>query len=353
MWFPRRRRILAASFLLISVGCAQAPQQSALDHVQWMKFEDKNELAFTNQKAFTMDVPRGWPVDGGMARVSALQVGPYVRMLAPDGAAYLVIGNADTPSYMVPNKTRPRVGEKYHPNDTGQVTEVEPYTAGAAYAEKMGPKVLGEACPGLKFMGVKERPDMRDKQLRQYGGNVPESNLGDHSARLDAGEANWTCQHGGKPAEAHFVAVTRKSSAMCTFVDCIVSWGVDGVYGYIAPPGKSAAAEQAILHMIDSIQYNPAWAQIQRGLTAAEVGKMNQHWQQMEQTIAHIQQRQDAFQRNFQAMDDVITNIHEYHDSQGNPYWLDNNKTQWQCATKLLGTTRDISPAPGCERLSR
>ena len=61
-----------ASLLLASAALAQ--QQAALDRIQWTKFEDQNELAITNQKAFTMDVPRGWPVDGGMARLSALQV---------------------------------------------------------------------------------------------------------------------------------------------------------------------------------------------------------------------------------------------------------------------------------------
>lgn len=194
MQFAKLCQILAATALVASLVLAQTSQQPALDHIQWVKFEDRNELAFTNQKAFTMDVPRGWPVDGGMARLSALQVGPYVRMLATDGSVYLVIGNADTPFYMIPNKTRPRVGEKYRPNDTGQVTEVEPYIAGARYAEQIGPKVLGDACLGFKFTAIKERPDVRDKQLQLYGGRLPDSNLGDHSARLDAGEATWSCE---------------------------------------------------------------------------------------------------------------------------------------------------------------
>ena len=78
----RIHREVLATLLLSSAGLAQ---QYSLDRIQWVKFEDRNELAVTNQKAFTMDVPRGWPVDGGMARLSALQVTPYVRMLASDG----------------------------------------------------------------------------------------------------------------------------------------------------------------------------------------------------------------------------------------------------------------------------
>jgi hypothetical protein len=300
-----------------------------------------------------MDVPRGWPVDGGMARQSALQVSPYVRMLAPDGTSYVVIGDPRTPSYLVPNKSRSRVGESFRPNDTGQVTEVEPYTTGSRFAQLTGPKLFGDACPDLKFSETRDRPDIRDEQVRQYGGQVPDANMGDHSAREDAGEAIWSCQHGGKPAEAHLVVVTHKGSAMCTFVDCITSWSVDGVFGYIVPSGKAAAAEQAILHMIHSIAYNPAWVQVQRNLTAAEVGQINRNWQQMEQTIAHIQRRQAAFQQNFQAMDDTISGIHEYHDAQGTPYWLDNSKTQWQCGAKLVGTTNDLAPGADCTRLAR
>ncbi|HEY1756757.1 MAG TPA: hypothetical protein VGG72_15385 [Bryobacteraceae bacterium] len=347
----RSYRVMIASSLLL--GCAAVAQQSALERIQWIKFEDRNELALTNQKAFTMDVPRGWLVDGGMARLSALQVSPYVRMLAPDGGSYLVIGNPDTPSYVAPNKSHPRPGESYRPNGTGQVDEVEAYTAGSRYAQQIGPKLLGEACSGLTFASAKDRPDIREQQIKLFGGQIPDANMGDHSAREDAGEAVWTCQHGNKPAEAHLVVVTHKGSAMCTFVDCITSWGVDGMFGYIVPAGKAAGAEQAIQHMIASIAYNPAWLQVQRNLTAAEVAKMNQNWQQMQQTIAHIQRRQAAFQQNFQAMDDTISGYHEYHDSEGTPYLLDNTKNQWKCASKIVGTTNALSPGVGCSMLSR
>lgn len=230
---------------------------------------------------------------------------------------------------------------------------VEPYLAGTRYAQQLGPKLLGDACSGSKLVATKDRPDIRDQQIRQYGGQIPDANMGDRSAREDAGEAIWTCQHRGKPAEAHFVVVTHKSSAMCTFVDCIASWGVDGMFGYVAPSGKTTEAEQAILHMINSITYNPAWLQVQRNLTAAEVGKINSNWQQMEQTIAHIQRRQAAFQQNFQAMDDVVSGIHEYHDSEGTPFWLDNSKSQWKCGPKIVGTSSDLSPGADCSRLSR
>ena len=253
----------------------------------------------------------------------------------------------------MPNKSRPRPGETFRPNNTGQLTEVEPYTPGIRYAQQLGPKLLGSACSGFGFVAGKDRPDIRDLQVRQYGGQVPDANMGDHSAREDAGEATWSCQHGNKPAEAHLVAVTRKSSAMCTFVDCIASWSVDGLFGYIVPAGKGAEAEQAILHMISSIAYNSAWLQAQRGLTASEVAKINRNWQQMEQTIAHIQRRQAAFQQNFQAMDDTVSGIHEYHDSEGTPFWLDNSKSQWKCGPKIVATVNDLSPGPGCSRLSR
>jgi hypothetical protein len=346
----RIHRAIIAALLLSAVGSAQ---QSALDRIEWIKFEDRNELAVTNQKAFTMDVPRGWPVDGGMARLSALQVAPYLRLLATDGTSYLVIGNPDTPSYLVPNKSHPRAGETFRPNNTGQLTQVEPYTTGTRYAQQVGPKLLGSASDDLRAAAGKDRPDIRDQQIRQYGGQVPDANMGDHSAREDAGEATWICRHGDKPAEAHLVVVTHKGSAMCTFVDCITSWSVDGLFGYIVPAGKGAEAEQAILHMISSIAYNPAWVQAQRNLTAAEVGKINRNWQQMEQTIAHIQRRQAAFQENFQAMDDTVSGIHEYHDSEGTPFWLDNTKNQWKCGPKIVGTASDLSPGVGCSRLSR
>ena len=52
-------------------------------------------------------------------------------------------------------------------------------------------------------------------------------------------------------------------------------------------------------------------------------------------------------------MDDTVSGIHEYHDSEGTPFWLDDSKNQWKCGPKIVGTARDLSPAPGCSRLSR
>ena len=239
----RIHREVLATLLLSSAGLAQ---QYALDRIQWVKFEDRNELAVTNQKAFTMDVPRGWPVDGGMARLSALPGIPYLRMLASDGTSYIA-GLKTRIRHHTQCRTN-RIRKRAKPFVRITLAKADCRSNRTRRASVMPgnifgpPKLFGDsACSGLRFIAGKDRPDIRDLQIRQYGGQVPDANMGDHSARggEDAGEATWTCQHGNKPAgSASWFVVTHKSSAMCTFVDCITSGSVDGLFGYIVPAGK-------------------------------------------------------------------------------------------------------------------
>ena len=65
---------------LSSLGSAVCSRTHPMDEVRGSK-----RAARTNQSAFTLDVPHGWLVDGGLARLSALQGTAYMRMLAPDG----------------------------------------------------------------------------------------------------------------------------------------------------------------------------------------------------------------------------------------------------------------------------
>lgn len=61
--------------------------------VEWTKFRDPVE------GAFTLEVPAGWQVVGGIKRRSVNQPHPIVGMLSPDGLTKIVMGDPAAIAY--------------------------------------------------------------------------------------------------------------------------------------------------------------------------------------------------------------------------------------------------------------
>jgi hypothetical protein len=51
------------------------------------------------EHAFTIELPAGWAVDGGVRRVSDVYVPYWVRAVAPNGAIEIFFGDPDVPMF--------------------------------------------------------------------------------------------------------------------------------------------------------------------------------------------------------------------------------------------------------------
>ena len=101
-----RQGLTPLVILLIATGCGNqssthgkavadgGPQQSNM----WQRYEDPLE------KAFTLDVPSGWTIKGGMFRLGYSDHRAMVDMTSPDGKINIRLGDLAIPTYFLPNQ---------------------------------------------------------------------------------------------------------------------------------------------------------------------------------------------------------------------------------------------------------
>src|ERR1700685_3498114 len=75
-------------------------------NLSWVKFTDPLE------QAFTLEVPQGWTVKGGMFRLGYSDHRQMVDMTSPDGKINIRVGDLSIPPYFVPNQLH-HEGEVY------------------------------------------------------------------------------------------------------------------------------------------------------------------------------------------------------------------------------------------------
>src|SRR5580704_8341671 len=91
--------------VLFVVGWRESSTRAS-ENVAWVKFTDPLE------QAFTLEVPQGWTVKGGMFRLGYSDHREMVDMTSPDGKINIRIGDLSIPVYFLPNQSH-REGEVY------------------------------------------------------------------------------------------------------------------------------------------------------------------------------------------------------------------------------------------------
>ena len=83
--------------------------------------------------------------------------------------------------------------------------------------------------------------------------------------RLSAGEAAFTCQKSGRAMQGYYFAATLYT-AVAGMQGGI--WHVEYLFGFLAPEGKAATAQEVMGHILQTVQINPQWMAMQQGITA-------------------------------------------------------------------------------------
>lgn len=180
-----RHRFACFSAVLALGGFAASVQSQTLpptpgsagmnpgDNVIWTTFSDPNE------SAFTIDVPSGWKVEGGMVRRSALDVSAFLRALSPDGSAMILMGDPGPAVFRLPGYLAGPAARAYVP--------------GQKFAQQYAQTTLPSLCTSPKLVSGANRQDIATGPFAQA---VPGS-------RYDAGEVNFSCTHNGQPTGAY------------------------------------------------------------------------------------------------------------------------------------------------------
>ena len=321
---PRHRLGCVAGGLLLSAMGAAA-DNSAL---QWTAYSEPAE------QAYTTEVPRGWFVNGSIARRAAIGPALYLRLLSPDRQAYIVLGDPSLTIFTTPGNAGPGVRAWQ-----GQV--VQPYAASIPFAQDYAMRTLSGLCGQLAVDGSKARPDLTTGPWAQPNA----------SARHDAGEVRFHCQRDGVSMRG--LVELDDYIYPSNFGGSI--WAVDLLAAYFAPPDRTTALETVMHRVLGAIKFNPQWVSLEQAKQNQVVNHINASTaatiQYSQASIAAANARMQSTLRQGQQFDRILTGRSPYTDSSGRHYDLDNTKTQWVDQSGHTMGTSGASPGPGWTQL--
>jgi hypothetical protein len=218
---------------------AQSAQAVALDYVS---FQDSTEGAFTVQ------VPRGWKVNGGVARkFSTVAPAMYLEMVSPNGVR-VFFGDADIPPFTEPQgMVMPMaVGSWYSPG-YGTRMMVMPYQHGVQFAESYLQRTMSRALGQVRVVN-------RDDQTNQLAAMERAANQGGLARiRYTGGEIAFESAQGIGTVGA----VTQLTSMPSISAGGL--WNVQALWGWSASREQAAVANTAIQHLGNTFRINPQW----------------------------------------------------------------------------------------------
>ncbi len=243
-------RILS-SFRLTGGPAKAAGQPAAPSYIKWTD---------PREKAFTIEPPSGWKVEGGLYRLAALDPRMVWRLESPGGDIHIMSGDPQVPVFTVPNQmmvaTGFREGSWYSPG-YGQRMLVRRFADGASFAREYVTQQVGQTCQNIAVSGSRQRPDLEEALTRiERAYNL--------ASRLTMGEATFTCTLNGRLMTGYLLAGTRYTGMGENGI-----WNAEHLIGFLATQDQAASARQVMEHIIATSQVNPQWLAGQQNLTAS------------------------------------------------------------------------------------
>ncbi|HWK94159.1 MAG TPA: hypothetical protein VNR39_01935 [Pseudolabrys sp.] len=337
------KRIAAIAGVLLAMvtaGARAAEPVAALPLVRdWVRFTDPQE------RAFSVDVPRLWKVEGGTARWNALQYRFWLRAASPDGNTILAINDPAEPFFVVPTSTL--AGAGFHEGSDYSPTgvtfyKVARYRDGAQYSASWGEAKLASLCESVRLVSSRPLPEL-SQLTNRYAAAV--------GMHRDEGEAAFSCRRHGVAMTAYVQtsinSIGNQAGGM---------WWADQIVGFLAPAPVSGMAAGLLAHMLRTAQLDPAWSERQLGTNAAvsRITTANnaaisdiimRGWAERGAVIDRVMEEGSRARLGIDVYADPATGT-EYVVGLGNNYYWTN------AAGQVVGTDTDIAPY-GWRRLSR
>jgi hypothetical protein len=220
------------------------------EQVHWAPYAEPTE------HAFTVELPVGWPAQGGLKRLSTGEVRPWLRASAPDGSAEIFIGDPEMPDFTLPTPALAASGltegKTYMPGE-GRALTLSPYHDGQAFSAEWGRGKIGAHCDQVTPSGGKSQPASAAALESALGGRSPK-------VSWTAGETRFNCMYRGRAATAWVYAATALDSRGPFQV-----WDARTVGGFIAWPEHWGLAGTAFAHASRSFASDTEWLKRQPG----------------------------------------------------------------------------------------
>jgi len=208
-----------------------------------------------NQNAFSIAVPAGWAVDGGSFQMSVTDVRSYVRVVSPDGAIELFVGDKNVGAFMPMNpmlEAACRFGQSQfclggtYPLPDGTQVLIREYMTGGQFAASWGSTRVAQSCMEVQPAGTQELP--------QASQNISLAS-GSMQVAIRAGEAQFGCLRRGAAGDGYVFAATE----LGRLASGEAMWQVKVLTGFIANEDQEAEAWHLLPIVAGSFRVNPQW----------------------------------------------------------------------------------------------
>jgi hypothetical protein len=319
-------------------GGASTPSSSSLN---WVRYTDSAE------GAFSIDVPMGWQVQGGMYRFGYFDVRWMIDLRSLDGKVIARISDANVPPYALPGPRTGREGQPYTKPQQFQMV-ISSYKDGQSYAELYAKHRFADVCKNMTPRQNVWKP------------TIPAAWKPDPSTKSSEGVVAYDCNTSDGPRIATVYAAT-------TLYPSSAFWVVTPV-SVITTPDRASAAHAVVQHMMDSWQKNPQWAQYQDQMTKIGLDQIRAGFQQfmrqmqayhqertaaMNQQVASFEAHQNAQARQVSQWGEILTGLQSVTDPQTGEHFqvFSGPKSNYYVNGLGVKVNSNISPGPDFHEL--
>ena len=310
--------------------------------------QDMTRYVEPHEQAFSIEVPAGWSVSGGINRRSPIQPHNVMTLISSGHGTIVMLGNPQAITYSTPTplgvKLGFREGTLYSPN--GNPTIIEQYKTGRQFALAMGGNLLNKVgCQNVQVIGSRERP-------------VAPTSAEGISQTNTSGEAFFSCEKNGHQYDGYMFSLSTMTGQPDQPGGAI--WDADMSYFFATPHGNGMAAGALLSQIIQSVQMNPQWVDAQVGAAHSSMAATSR---QMDQFLASesrviAQSFRDTQAQQAQTQDEMhrlISGFDEYQTANGERKTVTYGAaTNWWSSNQgTVGTQGPLSPGAQYTPLTR
>ncbi len=265
---PSKRFALLFFAVLLLRTEGQAANDQPTDHLNWVRYTDNAE------GAFSMEVPLGWQIIGGMYRFGYFDVRWMMNVRSLDGKVLVRIDDPNVPPYVLPGPHSGPAGRAAIKPQMYQMI-VDDYREAQPYAESYAKRRFSSTCTSMTPRASEWRPVIPPAWQNQPGEKSSEASIA------------YDCPTADGPRIVNVYARDTVHGH-----DGL--WTVDPIISILATPDNLHLARSMTQHMIDSWQKTPEWEQYQKKMTQLGLAQIRAQFGQFMQQMQVFHQRREA-----------------------------------------------------------
>jgi hypothetical protein len=261
-----------------------------------------------NEAAYTLEMPEGWRVEGGIQRVSNMDIRGSLRFWSPDGQSLIQFNDTRFDKCLVPS-----AGTIMAP--LGQGVRYCPYQTGLQIAEWYVTQVWAKEMQleNLEIAGRRELAELgRGEDLRTAQAGLP-------GFQHSYGEVRFRAARAGRPVEGSLLGKTM----MLWSPDRSLFQGnyTTEVKGVLAPSGEFARVSAVGGRIESSIRYNLQWVVENRRASARDAQAILDSMRAAAEAAQQaFWERSEAAARRSESVGDLLSGRVRLTDAEGNRY---------------------------------